>query len=211
MAEVTYTKNGKLVDADGIPIDESKEPKVFEVTYNVGGVERYPDGSLVDRSPVSRDDLKTGAPNSADAVTDRIMLTGEKPLNWMSPGELAMAAQERVQAEDDRELIPEDRQFLRANIQDEVQAEHLQNQADNGAVDTAVTPPPTDAQAQSIAARDYAADEAGGQELTPAQKAARTRAANAAAKKAEEEKAAGGEGSGEASGESTGENSGAAE
>lgn len=213
---ITYeTANGDLIDADGRKIGADGkadvEVKRFKVTYEgPDGRERYPDGSLVDRTPVSRDEV-TAPYTPASVQADRAINPQFIP-SAMSPGELMAAATPELQDNAGRELEPEDRDMLHAIIKEELAAKHVQDQIDSGTPATLPPPPPTwgagDQMGNQIKSDDEQDLGAGGAgtgvsvivppavaegddaTLTPAQKAARTRAANKAAEEAREKEEA---------------------
>lgn len=123
---VYYNVDGKEVDADGVPKGTPRGPQRFEVTYEVNGVERNPDGSAVDSSPVEKDQIRASGP--AVAVADRAILgAGDGGRAPLSPGELALRAMrdsDRL-VEDFSDLDPEQRDKLVAEIRQSHQEEHL--------------------------------------------------------------------------------------
>ena len=129
--KVYYNLDGKEVDADGNVKGSPIRPVELQVTYNVGGVERYGDGTLVDNAPVEKMDLRNQGP--ASAVADRVMLGGQAATP-MSPGELADASTAAIHDSGVLDSVQEpgtveQRDKTVAEIQAEIQAEHMAQQA----------------------------------------------------------------------------------
>lgn len=137
--KVKYNVDGKEVDADGVPIGAPPFYANFEVTYNVNGIERWPDGSVVESKPVEKDEIVAGGTHAA-AVAERAMLGANGGRPALSPSELAHRAMRDIDRMDHElegeDVSPEVRAKIAAEILAHHQEQHLSGGASTGAGDT---------------------------------------------------------------------------
>lgn len=130
--KVKYNVDGREVDADGVPIGAPPFYANFEVTYNVNGIERWPDGSVVESKPVEKDAIVAGGTHAAAVAERAILGSGPGPAP-LSPSELAHRAMRDIDRMD-HELESEDvTPEVRAKIAAEILAAHQNEHLSGGA------------------------------------------------------------------------------